>query len=169
MQLATAPIYSSSTVPAVTPSSTENGANYTAPVFPLLGFKEYANNPILSPNPANNWESAYLYKLSAIVIDDKVWRLYRAQNSTKTSSIGLAWSDDGYNFTRYTNLVLTGTESYEAKGGVEDPRVIRVNGTFYMTYTGFDGKRSTLPRDFHGSRQLAEIRPNLTQRHRCCV
>ncbi|KAH7336603.1 glycosyl hydrolase [Rhexocercosporidium sp. MPI-PUGE-AT-0058] len=140
----TYPIYSSNSVPEVTEDSTENETNYTAPYFPLLGFTEYEKNPILAPNPANNWESAYLYNPSAIVIDDKVWLLYRAQNSSKTSTIGLAWSEDGYNFTRYNQPVLTPTEWYEIPGGCEDPRVIRVNGTFYMTYTAYDGTTARL-------------------------
>jgi hypothetical protein len=68
-------VYSSNTVPTIGQNSVDNDANYTAPYFPLLGFKEYPNNPILSPNPAQNWESAYLYNPSAIVVDGKVWLL----------------------------------------------------------------------------------------------
>ena len=64
-------VYSSDTVPKVTPDSVENEENYTAPYFPLLGFKQYPGNPILGPNPRANWESAYLYNPAAIVIDDK--------------------------------------------------------------------------------------------------
>lgn len=136
--------YSSDTIPVVGPHSVQDDPNYTAPYFPLMGFKEYPDNPILAPNPANDWESAYLYNPAAIVIDNKVWLLYRAQNSSKTSTIGLAWSTDGYNFTRYNKPVMVPTESYEMPGGCEDPRVIRVNGTFYMTYTGFDGSKARL-------------------------
>lgn len=135
---------SSSTVPRITPKSTDNDINYTAPYFPLLGFKQYAGNPILSPDPNHNWESAYLYNPTAIVVDDTVWMLYRAQNKTKTSSIGLAWSKNGVNFTRYDKPVLAPTEPYEIPGGCEDPRVVRVNGTFYMTYTGYDGTTARL-------------------------
>ncbi|OAQ59574.1 glycosyl hydrolase [Pochonia chlamydosporia 170] len=135
---------SSSEVPKITKKSVENDKNYKAPYFPLLGFQEYKGNPILSPNPDNNWESAYLYNPSAIVIDDKVWLLYRAQNKSKTSVIGLAWSDDGYHFTRHDKPIMTPTEWYEKPGGCEDPRVVRVNGTFYMTYTGYDGQTARL-------------------------
>ena len=136
-------IYSSNKVPKVTPDSVQNQRNYTAPYFPLLGFKEYPGNPILGPNPQANWESAYLYNPAAIVIDDKVWLLYRAQNKSLVSTIGLAWSRDGYNFTRYTRPVLFPTEPYETHG-TEDPRVVRVNGTFYATYTGYDGTLARL-------------------------
>ena len=156
----------SDSVPPVSVKSTENESNYTAPYFPLLGFQEYKGNPILSPNPANGWESAYLYNPSAIIIDDKVWLLYRAQNQTKTSSIGLAWSSDGYNFTRYNNPVLSPSEPYELPGGCEDPRVIRVNGTFYMTYTGYDGTTARLclatSTDLVTWKKYGPILPNVT-------
>lgn len=137
------PIYSSNHVPVVGPNSTEGDRNYSAPVFPLLGFEQYANNPILRPNPANGWESAYLFNPGAIVIDDMVWLLYRAQNLSLVSTIGLAWSKDGFNFTRYNKPVLYPTEPYESHG-TEDPRIIRVNGTFYVTYTAFDGQTARL-------------------------
>jgi predicted GH43/DUF377 family glycosyl hydrolase len=132
------------TIPTVDRDSVEGDKNYKAPHFPLMGFKNYSGNPIMRPNPANEWESAYTYNPSAIVIDDMVWLLYRAQNEAKTSTVGIAWSRDGYNFTRYDRPVLGPTEAYERDGGCEDPRVIRVNGTFYMTYTGFDGKTARL-------------------------
>ena len=136
-------IYSSKHVPKVTSNSTQNEKNYTAPYFPLLGFKEYPGNPILGPNPYGYWESSYLYNPAAVVIDDKVWLLYRAQNKSLISAIGLAWSNDGYNFTRYTKPVVYPTEQFETHG-TEDPRVVRVNGTFYMTYTGYDGTLARL-------------------------
>lgn len=137
------PAYTATAVPVVGANSTEGDANYTAPYFPLLGFQEYPNNPILAPNPGSGWESAYLFNPAAIVIDDMVWLLYRAQNLSLISSVGLAWSTDGYNFTRYTQPVLYPTEPYETHG-TEDPRVVRINGTFYATYTGYDGTTARL-------------------------
>jgi hypothetical protein len=135
--------YTSNTVPKITPESTQNEPNYTAPYFPLLGFEQYKHNPILAPNPKSNWESAYLFNPAAIVLDSKVWLLYRAQNKTLVSAIGLAWSTDGYNFTRYTKPVIQPSEPYETHG-TEDPRIVRVNGTFYATYTGYDGTLAKL-------------------------
>lgn len=130
--------------PKITPASRQNEANYTAPYFPLLDFEQYANNPIMRPDASHPWESAYLYNPSAIVMDDMVFLLYRAQDSKKTSSIGLAWSEDGYNFTRYSQPIISPTEPYEMPGGCEDPRVVRVDGTFYLTYTSYDGKVARL-------------------------
>lgn len=161
-------IYSSNKVPKVTLNSTQNEKNYTAPYFPLLGFKQYPGNPILGLNPKANWESAYLFNPAAIVIDDKVWLLYRAQNKSLISSIGLAWSRDGYNFTRYTKPVLFPTEPYETHG-TEDPRIIRVNGTFYLTYTGYDGTLAKLciatSTDLVSWQKYGPILPNCTGMH----
>ncbi|KAJ5883075.1 uncharacterized protein N7473_009961 [Penicillium subrubescens] len=126
------------------PASRQNEVNYTAPYFPLLGFEQYAGNPIMRPDASHPWESAYLYNPSAIVMDDMVFLLYRAQDAQKTSSIGLAWSSDGYSFTRYSQPIIAPTEPYETPGGCEDPRVVRVDGTFYLTYTAYDGKVARL-------------------------
>ncbi|KAJ6130005.1 glycosyl hydrolase [Penicillium capsulatum] len=130
--------HTSSDVPSISQYSSEGDPNYQAPYFPILGWEKHAQNPILSPNPEHNWESAYVYNPAAIVVDDTVWLLYRAQNNTKTSSIGLAWSKNGIDFARYEKPVLEPTEAYETPGGCEDPRITRVNGTFYMTYVGFE-------------------------------
>ena len=128
----------------ITKSTKEGDANYTAPYFPILPFNKYAGNPILTPNANNNWESAYLYNPTAIVLNETIFLLYRAQNKSKTSSIGLAWSTDGVNFTRYNEPIIYATKPWETIGGTEDPRIVRVNGTFYVTYTGFDNVTAQL-------------------------
>lgn len=128
----------------ITSSTQEKTANYTAPIFPLLPFTKFSGNPILTPNPAANFESAFLYNPTAIVLNETIFLLYRAQNSSKTSSIGLAWSTDGTTFTRLNRPIVSATEPWEHIGGTEDPRVVRVNGTFYLTYTGFDNSTARL-------------------------
>ncbi|CAL5868500.1 uncharacterized protein PFLUO_LOCUS2726 [Penicillium psychrofluorescens] len=158
---------SANTPPKITPKSQQNEANYTAPYFPLLGFKQYANNPIMRPDPDHSWESSYLYNPSAIVLDDMVFLLYRAQDKQKTSSIGLAWSSDGYNFTRYDQPIVYPTESYEKTGGCEDPRVVRIDGTFYLTYTAYDGTTARLclatSTDLVHWKKFGPILPNFTE------
>lgn len=132
-------VQSASSLPFdITRDTILNDSNYTAPLFPLLPFTKYENNPILTPNPANNFESAYLYNPTAIVLNDTIFILYRAQNESKTSTVGLAWSTDGTSFTRLDSPILYPTEPWEAIGGCEDPRIVRVNGTFYVTYTAYD-------------------------------
>lgn len=72
--------------------------------------------------------------------------LYRAQDETqRTSRLGLAHSDDGVRFTRLPKPVFypdnDSMKPYEWPGGCEDPRLIEdERGTYYLTYTTYDGK-----------------------------
>ena len=122
----------------INPSTPLNDPNYTPPLFPLLPFEKYEGNPILQPNPNQNFESAYLYNPTAVVLNETIFLLYRAQNESKTSTVGLAWSTDGTSFTRLDRPIIYPTEPWEQIGGCEDPRIVRVNGTFYVTYTAYD-------------------------------
>ena len=54
--------------------------------------------------------------------------------------LGLAISDDGISFKRGEKPLMgpiAGT--FEARG-LEDPRVVKIDDVFYMTYTGFGGR-----------------------------
>ncbi len=104
--------------------------------FPLGPFRPYEQNPILSPQ-GDGWESGNVYNPAAVVKDGKVVLLYRAHADDIVSHVGLATSDDGIHFERHPDPVLSPTEPYE-KYGAEDPRVTEVDGTYYLTYTGWD-------------------------------
>lgn len=134
--------------PEITADTPHGDANYKAPTTFPIGphFTKYAHNPILKPNPANEFEEAYLYNASAIVLADKVFLLYRAQNRARTLTVGLAWLDDGYNFRRWNRPILYPTEPWEMGGGCEDPRIVRdpVTKKFIMTYTAYDRSRARL-------------------------
>lgn len=134
----------SDTIPPIGAHSVQDDAKYKPPAFPIGPFTKYAKNPILVPNKDNKFESGYLYNPAAFVIDDKVFLFYRAQDEQKLSCIGLAWSKDGYNFTRLNRPMLEVSEEWEKGGGLEDPRIIRVDGTFYMTYTAYDLEKARL-------------------------
>lgn len=134
-------------LPSITKDSVVGDSAYKAPRnFPIGPFKRYAHNPILRPNPNNDFESAYLYNATAIVVDDTVYLLYRAQNAQKTSTVGLAFSNDGYNFTRYNKPILYPTEPWENGGGCEDPRIVHdpVSKQFILTYTAYDMSHARL-------------------------
>lgn len=127
----------------ITSETVEGDSNYIAPIYPILPFQQYSGNPILIPNDFS-WSSAYVFNPTAIVLNETIFLLYRAQNASKTSSIGLAWSTDGISFTRLSRPIIYATESWENIGGTEDPRIVRVNGTFYVTYTGYDSMTARL-------------------------
>ncbi|MGH3385150.1 MAG: glycoside hydrolase family 130 protein [Nocardioidaceae bacterium] len=105
--------------------------------FPLGPFRPYEKNPILRPR-GTSWESGHVYNPAAVVKDGQVVLLYRAHADDIVSHVGLATSDDGYTFDRRPDPVLSPSEAYDVHG-CEDPRVTEVDGTYYLTYTGWDG------------------------------
>lgn len=136
-------------------------------------------NPILSPSPeqafsdpitgqALKWEERNVLNPTALVKDDKVYLLYRAQDQYGTSRIGLAISADGLHFEKSPEPIFYPDQDsmkvYEwnyQKGpdwpataadchncyfdGVEDPRIVQSEkGDYIMTYTAYDGKTARL-------------------------
>lgn len=97
-------------------------------------------NPILTPNSANLWEAKKLYNPGAIFHNGKYHLFYRAVGNGENwkSSIGYAISGNGENFERYSEPLITGSDDYE-KRGLEDPRITKINDTFYMVYASYDG------------------------------
>jgi len=97
-------------------------------------------NPILRPNPANWWETKKLYNPGIIFYDNKYHMFYRAVGSDENwkSSIGYASSDDGENFQKFNDPLLSGETEFE-KRGLEDPRITKIDDIFYMSYAAYDG------------------------------
>ncbi|MEN8247830.1 MAG: hypothetical protein ABFS32_02775 [Bacteroidota bacterium] len=98
------------------------------------------NNPILKPNPNNYWEAQKLYNPGVIFRNGEYHMFYRAMGGGTgwKSSIGYAVSKDGENFIRFTEPLLTGIGGLE-KRGLEDPRISKIEGTYYMVYAAYDG------------------------------
>ncbi len=99
------------------------------------------------------WEAKDVFNPAAVVKDGKVYLLYRAEDSigklAGTSRIGLAVSTNGLTFKRYPKPVLYPDtdkyKKYEWEGGTEDPRVVLDDsGTYYMTYTAWNGDKTRL-------------------------
>lgn len=135
-------------------------------------------NPILTPSallafvdPLTGstalWEERNVLNPTAVVRNDTVFLLYRAQDSSGTSRIGLAVSTDGLHFDKLPSPVLGPKEDFMKRyewnylkiegndrgvdcknclfDGVEDPRIIETEeGRYFMTYTAYDGKTARL-------------------------
>jgi beta-1,2-mannosidase len=110
--------------------------------FPLGPFRPYEGNPVLVPR-GSGWESGSVYNAAAVVREDRVVLLYRAHAPDVVSHVGLAVSEDGLHFEREPEPVLSPAEPYD-RYGVEDPRVTEIDGTYYLTYTGWDRERALL-------------------------
>jgi predicted GH43/DUF377 family glycosyl hydrolase len=92
---------------------------------------------ILAPH-GNGWESSGIFNPAVALRGDKIVMLYRAQDESGTSRLGYAESSDGIHFTRRDEPVLSPSEAYEKDGGVEDPRLVQIGDTYYLTYTGYN-------------------------------
>jgi beta-1,2-mannosidase len=119
--------------------------------LPFAAWSRVSNDPILSPQ-GEGFESAGTFNPTVARKDGKYVMLYRAQDRKGTSSLGYATSDDGVHFVRRSEPVMVAETPYERGGGVEDPRVVRIGETFYLTYTGYNNVTGTGPQ--HGDAQL---------------
>jgi predicted GH43/DUF377 family glycosyl hydrolase len=106
-------------------------------------WRRVSDIPILSP-AGDRWESAGTFNPAVIFRAGKFVMLYRAQDPGGTSRLGYAESADGVHFTRRAEPVLAPEADYEKDGGVEDPRLVQIGGTFYLTYTGYNKKDAQL-------------------------
>lgn len=99
-------------------------------------FKKYPGNPILEPTGKGDWEAYAVCNPGAVYAGGKVHMLYRASAETEVYNIymGLAESTDGYHFRRVSDRpIYTPTQQFE-KGCVEDPRIVKIDDWFYVTY-----------------------------------
>lgn len=160
-----------------TPENGEKATEQEPWAFPYFE-KADSVNPILSPtqqmafnDPITQekvfWEERNVLNPAAVVRNDTVFLLYRAQDQWGTSRIGLAYSLDGYHFEKRSTPVFyperdayqslewnyrkVDGEAYNEKcvscyfDGVEDPRIVETSmGEYLMTYTAYDGKTARL-------------------------
>jgi predicted GH43/DUF377 family glycosyl hydrolase len=110
-----------------------------------MWLKRYPGNPVLRPNPFRAWEALNVFNCAVVQHNGLFHMLYRAQGVDYKSSIGYAVSVDGYDWSRLDQAVLAFGSEYETRG-VEDPRITRIEGVFYMTYTGYSvhGTRASI-------------------------
>ncbi|SEF62566.1 glycosidase [Vibrio hangzhouensis] len=104
-----------------------------------MKFERFSGNPIISPTPENEWESL-------VTTNPAVWKedngdvrmLYRAAGNDDEHKVyfGLARSTDGgKTFSREADKpVFSPSIDGQDAGCVEDPRVIKLDDWYYITY-----------------------------------
>ncbi len=105
-------------------------------------------NPILKPNPNNDWEDLCVLNPAAIWSDElnKFVLVYRAAGHDREHRIrlGLAYSDDGIHFDRVLDKpCFEYSDEYMDGGCIEDPRLVKIDDCYFMTYASrafFPGK-----------------------------
>jgi predicted GH43/DUF377 family glycosyl hydrolase len=119
------------------------------PNRPARTFIRAPENPILIPR-ASGFDSRDVFNPAAIDINGSAYILYRAMDAANTSTVGLAVSKDGVTVDeRLSDPVYIPRADFEMKrgsatgnSGCEDPRIVRIDDTLYMTYTAYDGIHS---------------------------
>ncbi|MGV8146917.1 MAG: hypothetical protein ACLKAK_08225 [Alkaliphilus sp.] len=112
----------------------------------MIKLKRLSDKPILLPKEENNWEAAAVFNCAAIFDNGLVHMIYRAtdrassgKNGDFINSLGYAVSKDGINFNRLEQPILSNDVGQELRGP-EDPRIVKIEDTFYMMYTGYGGR-----------------------------
>lgn len=114
-----------------------------------------------------NFESHGVFNPAVIKTEDgQIHMFYRATTKANFSSIGHCLLKTPTEIdTRAEKPIFIPIEDYE-KQGVEDPRIVNIDGTYYMNYTAYDGENamgalatSTDLRTFH---REGIITPKLT-------
>jgi beta-1,2-mannobiose phosphorylase / 1,2-beta-oligomannan phosphorylase len=120
--------------------------------------KKHPQNPIIAPNPENKWESRATFNSAALLENGKVHFVYRALGDSDLSVLGYATSSDGLTIDERSNEpIYIPREPFETPGGhafktfaqhfasgggyggIEDPRITKVDNKIFMTYVAFDG------------------------------
>jgi Domain of unknown function (DUF377). len=112
----------------------------------LIKLKRLSDKPILEPIKEHEWERKAVFNCAAIYDNGLFHLIYRATDlgphkkyGKYISRLGYAVSKDGINFMRLDKPVLSNDVEQELRG-CEDPRIVKIDDTYYMLYTGFGGR-----------------------------
>jgi predicted GH43/DUF377 family glycosyl hydrolase len=103
--------------------------------------KRSKSNPIIAPIKEHAFENFSTFNGNPIEVGKKIHLLYRAQslpesfenNRFSLSVIGKATSTDGINFENREQFIFP--EHIWERFGLEDPRVTKIGGKYYIFYT----------------------------------
>ncbi|MBA7699782.1 hypothetical protein ES703_108485 [subsurface metagenome] len=102
-------------------------------------FIDFKKNPILIPG--SGFDSKGAFNPAVVRESDDYFMLYRAESleDKLTGKIGLARSKDGFNFVRHPQPVIVPDQDFD-RFGCEDPRLVRIEDVYYLTYVGNCGR-----------------------------
>ncbi len=106
----------------------------------------YSRDPVLKTVPEHKWERAAVFNAGAVYDNGKYHMIYRGTDigghekfGEYINNLGYAWSENIVDWQRLPDPVLKNDVPQELRGP-EDPRIVKLDGRFYMTYTGFGGR-----------------------------
>lgn len=96
-------------------------------------------NAVLEPIKENAWESQAVFNPAAIREGEHVLLIYRAVEGDNYSTLGYAKLDrSGRILERWPKPILHREAPHEQRG-VEDPRIAKFDGRYYLVYVAYDG------------------------------
>lgn len=98
----------------------------------------FAGNPIISPGDLGPDVNA-VFNPGATAFDGGTLLLLRVEDRTGISRLVVATSADGVGDWRVEpeRGIRPDPDRFEERWGVEDPRITRIDGTYYVVYTGY--------------------------------
>ncbi len=113
----------------------------------MVQLERYDKNPILAPTD-NWWEMKSVFNPAAVSDGERIHILYRAMGEDNISRWGYAASENGFEVTCRSELpVFEPGEDVELERlGVEDPRIVKVDGDYYVTYVSASVYPASHPR-----------------------
>ena len=109
-------------------ATSTNGINWT---------RQNSGNAVFTEGSAS-WESNYIYQAAVEYIDGKYWMIYTGMDSGSTSRLGLAYSTDKVNWTRFhDNPILDIGGSGECDDeGLGSAKLIEKDSEIWIYYRG---------------------------------
>jgi len=130
-------------------------------------FNKSEDNPIISPNRRNSWESWQTFNPGVILLDDKVHFLYRAVGQDGLSRLGYAVSADGFKIDeRHPKPAYEHSISCRAFSGPFFLRFRRKLGRMRRPANCPGGRRRHPLHDLHGLRWRVESGVDFNQSRR---
>lgn len=106
----------------------------------IMIIKRYKNNPILTKDDVP-YPVATVHNAAVIKHNGKYMMLFRSHKLNGRSILGLAESNDGFNFKVHEKPFMepakTGEFAEYEEYGVEDPRIIFMEGEYLITYSAY--------------------------------
>jgi predicted GH43/DUF377 family glycosyl hydrolase len=97
---------------------------------------------VILESTALDFESAGVLNPAVIQEDGVVKMLYRAFKDGNISTIGYCEFDGPVSLRSRNEIPLIIPEEKYEIHGVEDPRIVKIDDVYYITYTGYDGKNA---------------------------
>ncbi|MCK9243785.1 MAG: glycosidase [Candidatus Marinimicrobia bacterium] len=109
----------------------------------MIKLVRVSQEPILKPVPEHSWERAAVFNAGAVYEKGLYHMIYRATDigghknyGDYISHFGYAVSKDLLNWHRLSEPIMKNNVPQESRGP-EDPRIVKIGETYYMTYVGF--------------------------------